>query len=783
MDRLNIRTKNRKFETAKDLYGIFFEDINRAGDGGIYPEMIRNRCFEDSLLPEGYTQRADGVHVVTDSGWEDEFNGGEGLSSWVEEDQIEKTSVPGWYAQDARMRLEQADTLNKNRKAALNVRFEKGGSIWNIGFCGIPQKKGEAYKFCLFAKTAQETKLEVSVIENNVCFASTTLLLKGNGYVKYDAVLAATGDSQNAKLIFRCPDGGEILFGFTSLMPGTTYNGHGLRVDLVEKLRDLHPSFMRFPGGCIVEGSTPSTVMLFRNTVGPVWERPGQQLVWHYRSSNGLGFHEYLQLCEDLGMEPLYVCNCGMTCQGRKPVLLTGKEQDEILEDTMNALEYALGSPESRWGSLRTQMGHREPFGLTYLEIGNENFGPDYEERYRRFYDVVKEKYPHLKVIANAHIEEHACTTEYVDEHFYNSTEFFAENQNYYENYDRKGPKIFVGEQAVNEGAHLGKLYGALGEAAFLIGLEKNQDVVALASYAPLFEHVHYHSWSPNLIRFQNAESFGIPTYYVWKMFGKNRGSYVVESEVESGKIYRPMEGMASLKSRSVLNYKNAMWNGRKTAVTHEMMGHVMEEEEDGSCCIGHPDEEQIAAMCRKMPWGDKEKSFVVFGEESDTCGKFDVDIYVEPGSSFEIGIFSARVILSYYDQLLEGAEKIWTPFGVRPLLWKIEEDHASFWETAIPEEKRLTEDFPLCIEPGRYHHFGYETDGKTVRLFIDRKIVREVEIPSFPAVSSVTTVTEDEIFIKLVNMEGKTDPIEISLDCGVEREYEAVLLTGEKTA
>ena len=159
MDRLNIRTKNRKFETAKDLYGIFFEDINRAGDGGIYPEMIRNRCFEDSLLPEGYTQRADGVHVVTDSGWEDEFNGGEGLSSWVEEDQIEKTSVPGWYAQDARMRLEQADTLNKNRKAALNVRFEKGGSIWNIGFCGIPQKKGEAYKFCLFAKTAQETKL------------------------------------------------------------------------------------------------------------------------------------------------------------------------------------------------------------------------------------------------------------------------------------------------------------------------------------------------------------------------------------------------------------------------------------------------------------------------------------------------------------------------------------------------------------------------------------------------------------------------------------------------
>ena len=257
----------------------------------------------------------------------------------------------------------------------------------------------------------------------------------------------------------------------------------------------------------------------------------------------------------------------------------------------------------------------------------------------------------------------------------------------------------------------------------------------------------------------------------------------MVESEDTSDKIYRPMEGMASLKSSSPLTYKNALWNGIKTAVTHEIMGHVTKTKEKDTYCLAHPDEEQIAAMGRKMPWGDKEKSFVVFGEESDTCGKFEVDIYVEPGSSFEIGIFSARVILSYYDQLLEGAEKIWTPFGVRPLLWKIEGDHASFWETAIPEEKRLTEDFPRCIEPGRYHHFGYETDGKMVRLFLDKELVREVEIPYAPSVTSIATETDREIFIKLVNMKGEADPVEISLDCGVECEYEAVLLTGEKTA
>lgn len=162
-------------------------------------------------------------------------------------------------------------------------------------------------------------------------------------------------------------------------MPDNTYMGHGLRTDLVEKLKGMSPKFMRFPGGCIVEGTTPSTAMRFRDTVGPSWERPSKLFVWHYRSTLGLGFHEYLQLYEDLGMEPLYVCNCGMTCQGRKSVLLEGEALDEMVQDTLDAIEYAIGSKESKWGRLRASMGHPEPFKMTYLEIGNENWGPDYE--------------------------------------------------------------------------------------------------------------------------------------------------------------------------------------------------------------------------------------------------------------------------------------------------------------------------------------------------------------------------------------------------------------------
>lgn len=781
MSQLHIKTNNRRFETAKDLYGIFFEDINRAGDGGLYPEMLRNRTFEDSLLPEGYREKGDGIHVVTDSGWEDEFNHGEGLSRWITVNQTKETPVPAWYAEHAQMELERADILNRNRSAALRVTFEEKGCIYNTGFCGIPQKKGEAYPFYMFVKTKEPAELEISIEENGHRFAGCSFCVTGRDYTRYDAVMVSNGDCENGRLVIRCPRGGEVLFGFVSLMPGKTYNGHGLRTDLVEKLKELHPRFMRFPGGCIVEGTTPSTVMMFRNTIGPVWERPGHLLVWHYRSYNGLGFHEYLQLCEDLDMEPLYVCNCGMTCQGRKCVLLTGEALEEVLQDMLDAVEYAIGPADSKWGKQRAQMGHPEPFKLTYLEIGNENWGPDYEERYRKFYQVIKEKYPQIKIIANAHVEEHGCIAECVDEHFYNTTEFFAENLHYYDKYDRKGPKIFIGEQAVNEGSYLGKLYGALGEAAFLIGMEQNQDIVALASYAPLFENIRYSSWSPNLIRFNNRESLGIPTYYVWKMFGQNRGSYVLETAETAGKIYRPLKGMASLKSKQPLLYDNARWNGEPAAVTQEMMGHISSH--GNGFCLNVPDKAQKEAMRWKMRGADVDKSFAVFGEEEQTWGKFEIDIRVEENSSFELGIFSARAVLSYYDQLLEGAKRVWIPFGVRPLLWKIEGNKGFLAETAFPQDHRLTEDFPVEVTSGTYHRFGYETDGKVIRLLVNGAVVKETEVPCSPSFASVATETDREILVKMVNMTGEMDPVRISLDCSVESSYTADVLTGKKDA
>lgn len=506
-------------------------------------------------------------------------------------------------------------------------------------------------------------------------------------------------------------------------MPDNTYMGHGLRTDLVEKLKGMSPKFMRFPGGCIVEGTTPSTAMRFRDTVGPSWERPSKLFVWHYRSTLGLGFHEYLQLYEDLGMEPLYVCNCGMTCQGRKSVLLEGEALDEMVQDTLDAIEYAIGSKESKWGRLRASMGHPEPFKMTYLEIGNENWGPDYEKRYNMIYKKVKELYPQIKTIANEHVEKNGCPAECVDEHFYNTTEFFAERVNYYDDYDRKGSKIFVGEVAVNEGNYMGQLYAALGEAAFLMGIEKNQDIVTLASYAPLFENVNYRVWYPDLIRFNNHQSLGIPTYYVWKMFGQNRGEYVVRSEDEGGRVYRPRTGMASLESNKELRFRNPIWNGEEAKITHELMGHV-QDTEDGRL-LQLPDEEQLV--------------------------------------------------------ITAGVEKEWDAALVRPFLWKVNGGQCSLEEFGYMHDNKLTEDFAISVKPGEYHRFGYETDGKQIRLYVDGELQKEISIPYGPAFVSVVTDTKDEIIIKAVNFAGDVDPVSITLDCQVQGDYTVTLLSGEK--
>ena len=251
--------------------------------------MLRNRSFEDSLLPEGCVTNDGGRTFVSPTGWVDEFNNGEGMNQWVKDNRIIPTPVPAWYGDRAEMALDRETVLNPKRRVSLRVDFAAGGSIRNIGFGGIPQEEGKTSRFYMFARSEEEAELTLSIEKNGQVLSTAEITVRPGDWTRYDAVLTASGSAGDAEFRIRCAAEATVWFGFTSLMPEETFMGHGLRKDLAEKLRDIHPAFMRFPGGCIVEGFSMETVWYFRNTVGPVWERPSHWLLWHYRATNGLG--------------------------------------------------------------------------------------------------------------------------------------------------------------------------------------------------------------------------------------------------------------------------------------------------------------------------------------------------------------------------------------------------------------------------------------------------------------------------------------------------------------
>ena len=771
MSKISVQTREKRFPVAPDLYGLFFEDISRAGDGGLYPEMLRNRSFEDSLMPEGCTSSDGGKTFVTPTGWIDEFNNGEGMNTWVENNHIVPTPVPAWYSEGADMTLDRDDTLNAHRKASLRVDFQPGGRVWNIGYMGVPQQAGKAYHADLFVKTEQPMTLTLSIEEDGAVLAASDIEVRGSGWVRYEASLVAPVTTGSAVFCLTSKEGGTLRLGFTSLMPADTFNGHGLRRDLVEKLRDMNPAFLRFPGGCIVEGFTPETAMYFRNVVGPVWERPSHWLLWHYRSSNGLGFHEYLQLCEDLNLAPLYVCNCGMTCQGRGPVYFDEAMQQDIIQDTLDALEYALGPADSHWGSLRARMGHPAPFRMEYLEIGNENGGPEYERRYKLVKEAVLAQYPGLKIIANDRGRGEKLIADIADDHYYNMPEFFAENYNMYEHYDRSEPDVFVGEFAVNQ-TYEGQLRAAVSEAMYMVGMERNQDVVKLASYAPLFQHVHYSSWYPNLLIFDNYRSYTIPTYYCWRMFGGHRGKDVVASQEETGKIYYQFHGLPAVAGDYGMRFRGAAYNGASVAPSRNIMGMTREENGEFVLC-----EDPAKERFRRMPF--KINPLVTLGDDVDSReGTFEVEVLAEEGKAIGIGILVAPKPLSYYDRNDPNRGDPWSMRFLEMLRWVIEDGQSqvvrgSFRAKAVSARK------PLSLKMGQFNKLKYVTTLTSVSLYCNDELVDEVEIPSYQSLCSVVTDTEDTIYVKIVNFAEQPDEVSIELDCEVERDYTLSLLTG----
>ena len=487
---------------SPSLYGIFFEEINHAGDGGLYAELIRNRSFEESSQP---------VH------WR-----------MVKEGMV-----------DAEMAIDSLYSVSEKNEKYLKIKvllaLEGHIGIANSGYWGIAVTKGSSYDCSLYAMALDGLNKAVTVVleaPDDRILASATLGGISSDWKKLSAVLTVSDDCPNARFMIRILEPGMLFLDMVSLFPKHTFRDrrNGLRPDLAGMLMNLRPAFVRFPGGCWVEGDNLRLAYRWKETIGDIANRRYQYNLWQYHSTNGLGFHEYLQMCEDLGADPLFVINAGMSHNGFVPL----KDMRPWVQDALDALEYANGSAESRWGALRVRNGHPVPFNLQYMEIGNENGGPIYDERYALFHDAIKAKYPNVQLIANVwggYPKNRPVSI--IDEHYYASSRFFIDNATKYDSYDRKGPKVYVGEYAVTQGCGNGNLRAALGEAAFMTGMERNSDVVVMSSYAPLFANVNDKKWNPDLINFNATDVYGTPSYYVQEMFSRNRGDVILPIDLE----------------------------------------------------------------------------------------------------------------------------------------------------------------------------------------------------------------------------------------------------------
>lgn len=540
---IRIDLARRGADIPASMYGIFFEEINHAGDGGLYAELIQNRGFEDSSVPEGYTVKGDRIFPPADR--TNHLTGARphpDLSFRWNPDPIPAWRFEQLEGSGASAELTREYPLNEASPTALKVTLPEKGRIAlsNCGFWGMNIEKGKGYY--LRMNTSNGNRFEGRAILKLVAEDGTELCNRplaidpDRTWCEYTGQLTATGSDPHARFVIELEGTGTLLLDYVSLFPETFRNRiNGLRKDIAQTLEALHPAFVRWPGGCIVEGIDLSNRIEWKKTIGDPKNRPGIYDTWGYRATMGFGYHEFLQFCEDIGAAGMFVCNAGIGCQGRVGDACREEDLDAFIQDALDAIDYALGDGTTEWSRKRVENGHPEPFPLQYVEIGNENWGPVYEKRYDRFYRAIKAKYPRLTLISTLGLggQHRHERVDMIDPHWYVAPEFFLSSSRLFDQQERGGYAIYVGEYAVNQQVGGGNLLGALAEAAFLSGMERNSDLVKMASYAPLLENVNDRVWPTNLIWFDSHRVMGRSSYHVQKMYAENRPDYNTATEFE----------------------------------------------------------------------------------------------------------------------------------------------------------------------------------------------------------------------------------------------------------
>ncbi|HKM94438.1 MAG TPA: alpha-L-arabinofuranosidase C-terminal domain-containing protein [Prolixibacteraceae bacterium] len=549
---LSAKTVKGGKKISSELFGLFFEDINYAADGGLYAELVQNRSFE--------------YNPAEKKEWHP-------FSFW-------EFITPGFSIGYISVETRNPVHSNNPHYIVLDVEFvgnyeqykgEAGVGIKNSGFDGMVIRKGENYNFSMFAHLLSDEPLEFLLNlqkPNGEVIATNKIDVVSKTWLKIAATLTATADCDSASLVLLAKKSGKIAIDMVSLFPKNTFKNreNGLRKDLAQTLADLSPKFVRFPGGCLVHGNGLGNMYRWKNTIGPIETRKEQRNIWGYNQSAGLGYFEYFQFCEDIGAKPIPILPAAVSCQnsggthviggaGQKALCID--DMQEYIQEVLDLIEWANGSVTSQWGAKRKAAGHLESFNLEYIGIGNEDkMTPEFEERFGLIYKAVKEKHPEITIIGTSgpfhsgpDFEKgweiaNQLKVPIIDEHYYAQPEWLLSNLQRYDAYDRKGGEVYLGEYA----SWGNKLWNAIAEAAYMISLERNGDIVRMASYAPMLAKKGFTQWTTDMIFFDNINIVPTPNYYVQKMFMNNQGDYYFD------KVFAINKNDTTLAASCVLN-------------------------------------------------------------------------------------------------------------------------------------------------------------------------------------------------------------------------------------
>jgi alpha-L-arabinofuranosidase len=710
---VTIRADQPGAEVSSNLFGAFFEEINYAGEGGLYAEMVRNRSFYDAREPVFW--------------------------SLVKRGNAEGT-----------MGVDTANPLTEAIRNSLRLTMSSGtGTVGagNSGYWGMSLESGAAYNLGLYAMSSgggpQKIEARLENADGTKVYAVTSFDGLGANWQHFNGTLVSSGTDTNARLLLAISSPGTVWLDVVSLEPKGTFNGrtNGLRPDLAGKVADLHPSFLRFPGGNFIEGFNVRNAVRWKTTIGDISHRPGHfNDSWGYWSSDGLGAYEFFQFCEDTGMEPLYGINAGLmlSYDGKEWNTVPMNQLQPWVQDALDLIEYANGDTNTAWGSRRAADGHPAPFHLKYMEIGNENGGPLFNERYARFYDAIKSKYPDMHLIAPGNWtggRPWSRPVEIADEHYYDSPATFISYANKYDKYSRDGSKIFVGEYAVTSGfGTYGNLAAALGEAVFMTGLERNSDLVRMASYAPLFANVNGIQWHPDLIYFDGSRSFGTPSYYVQQMFSRNRGNVVLPTSVElsTDTTATVMHGAIGLGSWSTaVEYADLKVQSNGATLYQDGFNtpgsrpwHVFQG--DWSAADGHHRQADSSIQAARMTIGDTNWANYTITLRARKTG----------GSEGFLILFNwlddtnwTWLNVGGWNNTLTGVEQ--SINGTKTTLGALE---------------------PQTIQPNRWYDIRIELSGPNIYCYVDGRLVQKVNYPQDIYVSSTYCRADKQVILKAVN-------------------------------